>query len=113
MQVGQQVVCVDDYFPGPLAKYYKELPVKGRTYTIRAVYIGRAIMHSAPGTSDGEIGVLLKELVNPPDPRNRHGLELGFKSERFRPLEEMETTNENVDEMVMAVSEGAGASRDV
>lgn len=112
MQVGQQVVCVDDYFPGPLAKYYKELPVKGRTYTIRAVYIGRAIMHSSPGTSDGEIGVLLKELVNPPDPRNRHGLELGFKSERFRPLEEMETTNENVDEMVMAVSEGAGGSRD-
>jgi hypothetical protein len=103
MQVGQEVVCVNDYFPGPLAKYYTALPVKGKTYTIRAVYLGRAIMHGAkPGVSDGEVGVLVKELVNPPDPRNRHGLELGFKSERFRPLQETDTANENQDEMVMA-----------
>ncbi|HWH69837.1 MAG TPA: hypothetical protein VNT26_10650 [Candidatus Sulfotelmatobacter sp.] len=100
MQVGQQVVCVDDYFPGPLAKYYAQLPVKGRTYTIRAVYVGRAIMHTQTGAADGEIGVLLKELVNGPDPRNKHGLELGFKAERFRPLKEDETTTENVDELV-------------
>ncbi len=28
----------------------------------------------------GEIGLLLKELVNGPDPRNVHGQELGFNS---------------------------------
>lgn len=104
MQVGQKVVCIDDYFPGPLAKYYAQLPVKGRTYTIRAVYLGRGIMHTKPGAADGELGVLLKELVNGPDPRNVHGQELGFKSERFRPLEETDTTTENEqeDELVSA-----------
>jgi hypothetical protein len=98
MTVGQQVVCVDDRFPGPLAKYYDQLPVKGRTYTIRAVFIGRRVMHTAPGAADGEIGLLLKELLNKPDPRNLHGQELGFNSERFRPLEEAETTTENEQE---------------
>jgi hypothetical protein len=87
MQVGQQIVCVDDSFPKPLAKYYAQLPVKGVTYTIRAVFIGRAVMHTAPGAADGEIGLLLKELVNGPDPRNKFGQELGFNSERFRPLQ--------------------------
>jgi hypothetical protein len=102
MHVGQQVVCIDDYFAGPLAKYYVNLPVKGKAYTIRAIYLGRAIMHgSQPGGSDGEIGLLLQELVNPPDPRNKHRLELGFKAERFRPLQEMDTETENEDELVM------------
>jgi hypothetical protein len=76
MQVGQKVVCVDDRFPGPLAKYYVNLPVKGKTYTIRAVYLGRAVMHTKAGAADGEIG----------------GQELGFNSMRFRPLEEDETS---------------------
>jgi hypothetical protein len=98
MQVGQPVVCVDDSFPGPLAKYYTQLPVKGRTYTIRAVFIGRRVMHTTPGAADGEIGLLLKELLNSPDPRNLHGQELGFNSERFRPLEEVDTTAENEQE---------------
>ncbi|HEX3799542.1 MAG TPA: hypothetical protein VH413_12655 [Verrucomicrobiae bacterium] len=92
MQVGQKVVCVDDSFPGPLAKYYASLPVKGRTYTIRAVFLGRGIMHTKPGASDGEVGVLLKELQNGPDPRNKYGQELGFNSQRFRPLDELEST---------------------
>jgi len=102
MQVGQQVVCVDDSFPGPLAKYYINLPVKGRTYTIRAVFLGRRVMHTAPGAADGEIGLLLKELLNGPDPRNVHGQELGFNSERFRPLDEDDTAteNEHEDELV-------------
>ena len=38
MQVGQKVVCVDDRFPKPLAKYYVQLPVKGNTSTVRAVF---------------------------------------------------------------------------
>ena len=102
MQVGQQVVCVDDRFSGPLAKYYANLPVKGRTYTIRAVFLGRRVMHTAPGAADGEIGLLLRELLNGPDPRNLHGQELGFNAERFRPLKEVDTSteNENADEFV-------------
>src|SRR5882724_6341998 len=98
MTVGQQVVCVDDRFPGPLAKYYDQLPVKGRTYTIRAVFIGRRVMHTAPGAADGEIGLLLKELLNKPDPRNLHGQELGFNSERFRSLDKVDATTENENE---------------
>ena len=101
MRVGQEVVCVDDSFPGPLAKYYTNLPVKGKTYTIRAVYIGRRVMHTKPGAADGEIGVLLQELINGKDPRNKHGQELGFNAERFRPLETMDTSTENEDELVM------------
>jgi len=104
MRVGQEVVCVDDYFPGPLAKYYANLPVKGKTYTIRAVFIGRRVMHTKPGAADGEIGVLLQELINGTDPRNKHGQELGFNAERFRPLESMDTSTENEDELVMAGS---------
>ncbi len=101
MRVGQEVVCVDDYCPGPLAKYYTNLPVKGKTYTIRAVFIGRRVMHTKPGAADGEIGVLLQELINGTDPRNKHGQELGFNAERFRPLESMDTSTENEDELVM------------
>jgi hypothetical protein len=98
MQVGQQVVCVDDSFPGPLAKYYENLPVKGKTYTIRAVFIGRRVMHTAPGAADGEIGLLLQELINGPDPRNKHGQELGFNAERFRPLQHLDDSAESEDE---------------
>jgi len=98
MQVGNQVVCVDDRFPGPLAKYYDNLPVKGKTYTVRAVFIGRRVMHTKPGAADGEIGLLLKELLNGPDPRNVHGQELGFNSERFRPLEELDDATETENE---------------
>jgi hypothetical protein len=86
MQVGEQVVCVDDQFPRPLAKYYINLPKKDHTYTVRAVYIGRGVMHPAAETTHGEIGLLLKELVNGMDPRHKHMQELGFNSARFRAL---------------------------
>jgi hypothetical protein len=88
--VGQKVVCIDDNFPAPIAKYYVALPKKNVTYSIRQVYVARAIMHPATrGAADGEIGVLLEELSNPPDPRNMHHQELGFKAERFKPLDEL------------------------
>jgi hypothetical protein len=86
---GQQVVCIDDHFAGPLAKHFIQLPVKGTVYTVRAVYLGRKVLHpGSPGAADGEIGVLLKELQNPPDPRNKYGQELGFNGNRFKPLVE-------------------------
>ena len=42
---------------------------------------------SASGEED--LYVLLHEVVNPPDPFNKHGLELGFSAWRFRPLDEL------------------------
>lgn len=100
MQVGQQVVCVDDKFPTPLAKYYVNLPVKGKTYTIRAVFVGRKVMHPKAGNVDIEIGLLLRELVNGKDPRNKYLQELGFNSERFQPLQHFDSQLANEHEMV-------------
>ncbi|MDB6121577.1 MAG: hypothetical protein JWQ71_570 [Pedosphaera sp.] len=100
MTTGSKVVCIDGSFPGPLRKLYTAVPVKGETYTIRSVYSARRIAFpSSPGSSDGEIGVLLNEIVNPPDPKNKYGQELGFKAERFREIEELEATNEKVEEL--------------
>lgn len=92
MQVSQKVVCIDDSFPKPLAKHYTQLPVKGKTYTVRAVYVARGVMAPIrPGYSDGQVGILLQELHNPPDPGHKGHNELGFNSERFKPLEELTT----------------------
>ena len=99
---GQKVVCINDEFP-PMAKLmFTHLPKKDSVYTVRAVYIGRGNYSRADsGKKDGEIGVLLEELVNPRDPSLRQGLngELGFNSERFAPLQ----TDE--DELVASFSE--------
>lgn len=100
MQVGQQVVCVDDQFPKPLAKYYLNLPIKDKIYTVRAVFVGRGVMHPGRESADGEIGLLLKELINGIDPRNKYQQELGFNSERFRPLRYLDPRTENEDELV-------------
>jgi hypothetical protein len=100
MQVGQQVVCVDDRFPTPLAKYYVNLPVKGKTYTVRAVFVGRKVMHPHAGNVDTEVGLLLRELVNGKDPRNKYLQELGFNSDRFRPLRHFDSQLANEHEMV-------------
>jgi hypothetical protein len=87
---GQKVVCVNDEFPPMAYQLFQQLPKKDSVYTIRAVYIGRGNYTKAEsGKRDGEIGVLLEELVNPKDPSLRDGLngELGFNSERFAPLQ--------------------------
>jgi hypothetical protein len=101
MQVGEHVVCVDDRFPKPLARYYLKLPIKDKTYTIRAVFIGRGVMHPGPDTDESEIGLLFEELVNGMDPRHKYKQELGFNSERFRPLREREASTATEDELVM------------
>ena len=100
MQVGEYVVCVDDRFPKPLARYYLNLPVRDRTYTVRAVFVGRGVMHPGPGTDDAEIGLLLEELVNGTDQRHKYKQELGFNSERFRPLRERYASIETEEELV-------------
>ena len=87
---GDKVVCICDKFPLGIEKWYKELPKKDVVYVIRDVYLGRgSLVNKVPGATDGEVGVLLIGINNPPDPNNIHKLELGFKAERFRPLDEL------------------------
>lgn len=87
---GQKVVCINDEFPPLARELYTQLPRKDSVYTVRAVFIGRGnLTRAGSGKQDGEIGLLLEELVNPRDPALKNGLngELGFNSERFAPLE--------------------------
>jgi hypothetical protein len=87
---GQKVVCINDDFPPQALELFEQLPRKDAVYTVRAVYVGRGSYSKAEsGRRDGEIGVLLEELVNPRDPALKQGLngELGFNSERFAPLQ--------------------------
>ena len=109
MQTGSKVVCVDDVFPAWARATYTALPVKGVTYTVRSMAPGRGkplhIVDGKPvqnGASDAhpEIHLLVEELRNPPDPYCA-GTELGFKAERFAPLEEAES--EATEELVEAV----------
>ena len=99
MQVGQKVVCIDDVFPAWAHEIYAALPVKGATYTVREVSPGRGLFavfgpdgKPVPGEAGErapEIRVLVVELVNPPDPLCAER-ELGFRSDRFAPIEEAE-----------------------
>ena len=87
MQVGQKVVCINDDFQPWVYEYYDQTPSKGRVYTIRAVSLGRGTL---VGSESAEVKLLLEELHNGPDPRHVGGEELGFRSDRFAPLEEKE-----------------------
>ncbi|MDI1250330.1 MAG: hypothetical protein PSV13_15815 [Lacunisphaera sp.] len=98
MQNGSRVVCVDDVFPAWALQTYTALPVKGVTYTVRSMSPGRGkplhIVDGKPvkngaGDAHPEIHLLVEELHNPPDPFCA-GTELGFKAERFAPMEEAE-----------------------
>jgi hypothetical protein len=99
---GQKVVCINDDFSEFVRAVYAQLPVKGRTYTIREVFLGRERI--VKGGDSATVGLLLHELVNPPDPFHAGGEELGFSSERFAPLEELPPVEEEVGEEA-----GAGA----
>ena len=87
MVKGQKVVCINDSFKEFIRAIYLQLPVKGRTYTIREVFLGREKI--VKGGESATVGILLQELVNPPDPFHAGQQELGFTSERFAPLEEL------------------------
>ncbi len=84
---GQKVVCINDRFPAVVRAIYKQLPVKGVTYTVRDVFLGREKVVKAGDSAT--VGLLLVELVNPPDPLHKGQQELGFNSERFAPLDEL------------------------
>jgi hypothetical protein len=100
---GQKVVCINDTFSGFVKAVYKQLPVKGNTYTIRQVFLGREKI--VKGGDSATVGVLLEELVNPPDPFHAGKEELGFSSERFAPLEELPDEEVEAEEEAYA---GAG-----
>lgn len=87
MTKGQRVVCVNDTFSDFVRAIYAQLPVKGATYTIREVFLGRERI--VKGGESATVGLLLHEIVNPPDPFHAGREELGFSSERFAPLEEL------------------------
>ena len=97
---GQKVVCINDTFNEFVKAVYKELPAKGKTYTIREVFLGREEI--VKGGDSATVGLLLVELVNPPDPFHVGKQELGFSSERFAPLEELPPEEASVGEEVGA-----------
>jgi hypothetical protein len=98
---GQKVACIDDKFEPWVYDLYRALPKKDKIYTVRALRVGRSnpkftINDDAEVKLSGaefDILVLLQELNNPDDPHSSVKQELGFRSERFAPLQE-ETTEE-------------------
>lgn len=98
MQVGKRVICINDVFSPAVKSLYRELPVVGPIYTVRATSLGRdKVAHFeggkfVPGGASDSVTVriLLQELTNDIDPLHKHGEELGFNAERFREIEEPE-----------------------
>lgn len=105
MVKGQKVVCINDTFSAFIKAIYKQLPVKGATYTIREVFLGREKVVN--GSESATVGLLLAELNNPPDPFHAGKQELGFTSERFAPLEELPA--EEAEEVAEEVGAGTGS----
>lgn len=75
----QRVVCVDGKFPLGIEQLYSELPKEGTTYTIRDIVPGVGLTGE-----EGETAVYLCEITGP---LNAHGIERGFRADRFAPLQ--------------------------
>src|SRR4029077_17175308 len=78
----QKVVCVDGKFPLGIEQLYSELPKEGSTYTIRDIVPGVGLTGE-----EGETAVYLCEITGP---LNAHGIERGFRADRFAPLQTIE-----------------------
>jgi hypothetical protein len=92
---GQKLACINDDFSATVRHLYRQLPRKDGIYTVREVRIGRLNVTSAPGGGAAvSYLVLLEEIHNPDDPYMRDGAgeEMGFRSDRFAPLDELEYT---------------------
>mgnify|MGYP007050447387 CR=1 FL=1 len=104
-QNGQRVVCIDDHFEPWVYDLYTALPKKNHVYTVRAMGTGRSnprftVTKDAEikiQAADFDILILLNELLNPDDPHSSIKQELGFRAERFAPLEEDLAENEAVE----------------
>jgi len=73
--INSKVICVDDRFPPGINDIFNALPSKGAIYTVRD------IVPAQDWKLKGTCAVMLHELVNRP---NRHGIEPGFATNRFR-----------------------------
>lgn len=91
----QKVVCVDGKFPLGIEQLYLELPKEGNTYTIRDIVPGVGLTGD-----EGEVAVYLIEIKGP---LNTHGIERGFKAERFAPLSTVEDENEVEEEVSLGM----------
>ena len=95
----QKVVCVDGRFPVGIEKLYDELPKEGSTYTIRDIVPGIGLTGD-----EGEIAVYLCEIRGRLNP---HGIERGFRADRFAPLQRAEDRRE--EESFLGIPEMAPA----
>ena len=101
-QTGQRVVCIDDSFDPWVFDLYKSLPKKNSTYTVRTLKSGRSnpqfvVDDDAKitvGAAEYDILILLEELHNPDDPHSSIKQELGFRADRFAPMQEDLEENE-------------------
>lgn len=104
-QNGQRVVCIDDSFDPWVFDLFKSLPKKNNIYTVRSVKSGRSNpqfvvdddANLSIGAAEFDILLLLEELHNPDDPHSSIQQELGFRAERFAPLQEDLEENEEVE----------------
>lgn len=104
-QTGQRVVCIDDHFEPWVFDLYKSLPKRNSTYTVRALGPGKSNPQFALSKeaklfisgADYDILILLEELHNPDDPHSSIKQELGFRADRFAPLQEDLEENEAVE----------------
>lgn len=91
MIIGQKVVCVDDVFPESMKRFISHFPVKDRVYVIRAVVTGvDGDMLLMDRHRKETVALLLIGIVNPTGKLQQ---EPAFLSTRFRPLQEITTTN--------------------
>lgn len=87
-EIGQKVVCMDEDYPDWAFELYRKIPIKGHTYTIRKVTIGRSDIEDQ-GTDSLVFCFLFDEIQNPIDPYFKGGKqELGFNESHFMTLEE-------------------------
>jgi hypothetical protein len=104
----EKVVCVDDKIHPEIAYLYKNLPKKGQVYTVRDCTMGSTNNFSADPYANISFKVTLEELINDIDPTTVNGCmeELGFRSDRFVPVEEVSEEEE------ASVLIGVGAESD-
>jgi hypothetical protein len=106
-QNGQKIICINDSFEPWVYDLYRALPKKGRTYTVRALSVGRSNPKFSVDEdanlklteAEFDILLLLQELQNPEDPHSNAKQELGFRSDRFAPIEEVEEEREIEEEI--------------
>ena len=95
-ETGEKVVCVDDRIHPEIAYLYNQLPKKGTVYTVRDCTLGTTNVFAAD--QNPTFLVLLEELINPMDPHTlmaSQQQELGFRSDRFAPVEKIEAEEED------------------